>query len=990
MSGTAAHTPDTAATPTDDFGHGQLSWLPPAENIEAAAMLVADASARRSLAHPLKARAMPWYRRWIDRRWATFVHTAAVLQVCLAIFEGPVRPIFADSISAWLDVLGCCVVLADWGIYWCAMDRSGSASKIHRHSKWRLPVLAAGVGLLVSALCDIALGGSGYRLRLVRPLFLIERYEGLRNVVGNVLASTLRVVRVAMLMVLHILIMGFVFYLALADIEADQAVKTGPDTPVYFQSLLQTLGTLSVLSTTANFPDCALLVIEAQPVSALLFIMFGLIGVIFLNNLVLADITMVYADLAKNEIARVQRRNNRAMAKAFELLTPPPDAQDQHGVSLPVWRALLRQLRPRLPQDKVDALFHYVDSFDEDRSEDLDAQELRHAVLFVGAQIRVHKQQVSFQGNVATFSAQAVHHMGRRAWRAVQQAAQWVLRLSIHGWLVLDTAANIMVIANVVFMLLQMAEEDAHTMTPAKDRVYEGLQSMCLVFFVAELVTKLCGLGLRKYWAAGIMNRLDAILIISSLAAEVYVSVEEADGSAAANLTAVSLARIVRLMRILRSMRSYRAVFSTLSKMTPVLAGLLSTMALVLYVFAMVGQDLYAGKLRRDDPVLAETDYGKLNYYPLNFDNLWSSYVTLFSMMLVNQWHAVRTGFEVAQVSRHSSSAENSGVAWTFFGFYYVIAVLLVVNVAVAFMLQVFNHYFDSAAHGAAAASALADAGAPAPTSPRTTRLANEDDSEDEEEDEGTLLPEVEPAMGLQLPGAGDVSEAVRTRSNMRVEKINALSQEMVADLQDFCSEYFHAPVTVKLNLDLTHFLIECFGEGGGEDDDEALDQKEPLWGDLIERAERQAQYADAGRWVRQSMVSIAPRSWQDRLCCRTPTLKAVDRDAAAAIGTRSRSSSVELVLASRPRFTTRRASLAAAGTAVQFAVRAGNAGTLAALPEASMSKSTERSSDAGSGADSDAECTQNVLANPPAPPARPPAPPAAPPQSYSVAADAD
>jgi two pore calcium channel protein 2 len=59
-------------------------------------------------------------------------------------------------------------------------------------------------------------------------------------------------------------------------------------------------------------------------------------------------------------------------------------------------------------------------------------------------------------------------------------------------------------------------------------------------------------------------------------------------------------------------------------------------LAIVMAEYAAIGMYLFGGKLRMEDPILANTTYGRSNYYANNFNDYASTLVTLFELLVVN------------------------------------------------------------------------------------------------------------------------------------------------------------------------------------------------------------------------------------------------------------------------------------------------------------------------------------------------------------------
>lgn len=75
---------------------------------------------------------------------------------------------------------------------------------------------------------------------------------------------------------------------------------------------------------------------------------------------------------------------------------------------------------------------------------------------------------------------------------------------------------------------------------------------------------------------------------------------------------------------------------------------------MVYYIFAMVGMELFKGKVKfyeKDsgdpakafcgNPLLKGTAFAQLNYCKNNFNNVVSSFILLVELTVVNQWHDI-------------------------------------------------------------------------------------------------------------------------------------------------------------------------------------------------------------------------------------------------------------------------------------------------------------------------------------------------------------
>ena len=125
-------------------------------------------------------------------------------------------------------------------------------------------------------------------------------------------------------------------------------------------------------------------------------------------------------------------------------------------------------------------------------------------------------------------------------------------------------------------------------------RVGEGLAA----FFVTEFGLKMLALGPLKYWSNN-YNQLDGLLALLSVIEVVLASVE--------SLWALQMVRFIRLVRLFRTMRLLRSftslyrVMVAIVKAIPQLRNLVVLTTCVMFIFAIVGMQIFGGTQLSDE-----------------------------------------------------------------------------------------------------------------------------------------------------------------------------------------------------------------------------------------------------------------------------------------------------------------------------------------------------------------------------------------------------
>jgi two pore calcium channel protein 1 len=213
-----------------------------------------------------------------------------------------------------------------------------------------------------------------------------------------------------------------------------------------------------------------------------------------------------------------------------------------------------------------------------------------------------------------------------------------------------------------------------------------SLQTSPITIAFVTLLTVDCAirslaLGVRRYLADP-WNRYECCVTIASLVGLAFALFSHP-------FTYVYVLRSVRLLRLFGLQRRYRDVMGTF--MFILLRRFMSVLMVVLvvfYSFAILGVELFAGQSLMDCCKNTELEpYYRSNssalptgfYYLNNFDNLLISYVTLFQLMVANNWHIIMGGY--AQVYTEWSRL--------YFMTFYIIT-MVVITIVVAFVLEAF------------------------------------------------------------------------------------------------------------------------------------------------------------------------------------------------------------------------------------------------------------------------------------------------------------
>ena len=165
--------------------------------------------------------------------------------------------------------------------------------------------------------------------------------------------------------------------------------------------------------------------------------------------------------------------------------------------------------------------------------------------------------------------------------------------------------------------------------------------------WVWDLFVKLLGYTWKSFWA-DLYNSLNLFVVVSFFSAYGYDCY--ACGGSAQTMEQLEWTRQLAVVNVLRGLMLLK-IFSSLSVMKPIIESMQETgrqtfvflilLAIAMYVFALLGLQTFAGKLRFDvegNPLAMEED--EPAHIPrMNFDSLTWALMSVFQVLMGNRWN---------------------------------------------------------------------------------------------------------------------------------------------------------------------------------------------------------------------------------------------------------------------------------------------------------------------------------------------------------------
>jgi len=520
----------------------------------------------------------------------------------------------------------------------------------------------------VFRLQGISLSHTSFRWsRLCRPLIFLASYTDLRQTLERVVSALLRVLNILVSLALCVLLfvwLGLVLFAGTAE---------GRERFSGWQSALSSMW---ILYTTANSPDVWIPAYNANRASFFFFAAYMLVVLYLLNNVLLAAVYSAYRERLKRKMEETFSYRQLALERAFELL------KDDNGlIGSTKWAAFLSRYCyaarvTSVRQPMYSKAMQMFDSLDVDGNGGLDLTEFS---LVLDA--------------IETLSQRLAAHEPRHRFQSREQLP-YPVRLVLRGVRVYDfkiswdSIVDLFIAADLscwLFHTISFVSADPDGPYSPHSHVFwsrsspwnwMGFAFSCI--YVCDASMRLWIFGWENIWQKRPRHyQLDMLLVYTLFGLNMFFLFEEERPTWVTR--AAGIMHILRALRLMRHIPPLRQLVTLMVELAPTYRRLGFLLFIVFYMYATVGMQIFGGMVRESAKELDGTDYAKGEYWNLNFNDFFSAFVTLFVLMVLNNWYIVAGAFY-----------QLSGTVWSqvYFVSFFVIVNLIVLNILVAFILE--------------------------------------------------------------------------------------------------------------------------------------------------------------------------------------------------------------------------------------------------------------------------------------------------------------
>jgi two pore calcium channel protein len=445
---------------------------------------------------------------------------------------------------------------------------------------------------------------------------------------------------------------------------------------MHFSSLIESMWTLWICVTTANYPDVMMPEYNQNRWVTLYFISFMILSFFFLMNLVLAAVFNEYQLAFQTRKQDRTKASDENLRKAYALM-------DSEGMG-------------RIDQETVMALFCILnEDFPEFRTLSDEDTKLLFAILDKDGSSTITEEEFMDFGSVlllefvktSAYSTFVELRLPKIFHSSLYQTFCTVVKSNLFEY-----SIDAILVMNAVVIGIQSYPElsgqavqiDPKYWDGSIDTIWEGVESVFTVIYALEVVVKVLVLGWRAY-TESYKNVFDfTITILAVISSSIVYYPNEFSDSRLIRM--IVMARVLRLIRLLTAMKRFQLIGIISVEILPAASSALMVLFCIMYFFSALGMHLYGGLITRDPAnslayLLLGTDFSENDYWANNFNDMISGMNVLFNMLVVNNWTECEVGFE--------ATTQEKWVRFFFLSFH-VCGVILVNNLVIAFIINAF------------------------------------------------------------------------------------------------------------------------------------------------------------------------------------------------------------------------------------------------------------------------------------------------------------
>jgi len=385
-------------------------------------------------------------------------------------------------------------------------------------------------------------------------------------------------------------------------------------TQIGFDNILMAMLNLAVLLTTENYPDIMHDTLDVSHHNywwVLYFAFFLFIGLLVVNNLVLAVIWDLYKETYAASALETRVNERKQLLQVFAIL----DWDKKEYVDTTTWCTFVMELMPDADEAQAMVMFDTLDLNGDGEMGILEFLKLHQLIALQKNNPLVTWKPGTRNGTMLYFEGVARDIVS-------------------HPWFENFSIGTVAV--NTVLLMLREKNQSAGDYYPDGsinlDTVGDTLVTCFLIIFTCEIAIRYTAGGYRAV-CGNLLDKADTFVVLASAVLTVVSLMIDSNGMF--NWYSVQLFMVWRVVRIFHPLMrypEYRALIETVLTTIPVISALGSMIVLEMYSFAIIGTELFYGAL---------SNYGASRYE--NFNSFGQAMLALLQCLVINNWNGLLT-----------------------------------------------------------------------------------------------------------------------------------------------------------------------------------------------------------------------------------------------------------------------------------------------------------------------------------------------------------
>lgn len=490
----------------------------------------------------------------------------------------------------------------------------------------------------------------------IRVVLFMLNFRELRSTIFILAGMLGTYLNVLALWLLFLLFSSWVAYVMFEDTQQGKTIFTSYGTTLY---------QMFVLFTTSNNPDVWIPAYKTSRWYCLFFVLYVLLGVYFVTNLVLAVVYDSFKGQLAKQVSEMDQMRRSMLEKAFNLI----DKDNRGFIDKEQCIQLFEELDkyrslPKISREEFELIF---DELDDSRDFKINLDEF--ADLCNAIALKFQKEDTP-----SCFEKFSFYHS------LLSEKLKGFVRSPKFGYIV-----SFILILNLFAVIVETTLDIENN---SAQKVWQEVEFVFGWIYVLEMALKVYSFGFENYWKDG-QNQFDFLVTWIIVIGETLTFADPQGLTFLSNgewIRYLVLARMLRLIRLLMHVQRYRAFIATFITLIPSLMPYLGTIFCVLCIYCSLGVQIFGGIVNAGNASLEETELADDDYLLFNFNDYPNGMVTLFNLLVMGNWHIWMQSYK-----------ELTGSWWTvaYFVSFYLITVLLLLNLIVAFVLEAFFAEMD-------------------------------------------------------------------------------------------------------------------------------------------------------------------------------------------------------------------------------------------------------------------------------------------------------